>query len=96
MIKLIWRLAGNLLRKNYVIKIIRTFMPIASELQFAPINTSRLNEKQKAILLEEIDILLKNAWGKFERDFLENHIFTSEQITVARIGNEYKYAKILA
>ena len=63
-------------------------MQIASKLQYASINPSRLDEKEKTILLGEIDALLKNAWGKFDINFLENHTLTSEQITVARIGDE--------
>ena len=63
-------------------------MQIASKLQYSSINPLRLGEKEKTILLGEIDALLKNAWGKFDINFLENHTLTSEQITVARIGGE--------
>ena len=63
-------------------------MQIASKLQYSSINPLRLGEKEKKILLGEIDALLKNAWGKFDINFLENHTLTSEQITVARIGDE--------
>ncbi|TAN58162.1 GNAT family N-acetyltransferase [Patescibacteria group bacterium] len=63
-------------------------MPVASMIRFLTMIPERLDEKQKSILLEEIDTILKNAWGKFERDFLEDHVFTSEQITIARISNE--------
>jgi len=63
-------------------------MQIASKLQYSSINPLRLGEKEKTILLGEIDALLKNAWGKFDINFLENHTLTSEQITVARIGDE--------
>jgi len=63
-------------------------MQIASKLQFASMNPSRFDEKEKTILLEEIDVLLKNAWGKFDINFLENHTLISEQITTARIGGE--------
>ena len=67
---------------NIDVKITIAFMQIASKLQYASINPSRLNDEQRKTLLEEIDVLLENAWGKFDINFLENHTLISEQITV--------------
>ena len=40
------------------------------KLQFENINPLRLPKEKKVKLLEEIDALLKNAWGNFEIIFL--------------------------
>lgn len=59
-----------------------------TELKNECVIPARLNENQKETLFEEIDELVSGSWGRFDREFLKNHILNTELITVARIGND--------